>query len=152
MIFCIDFDGTVIEQPKSPGDPAEDMQLRPGAARVLLALRQAGHILVLSSARSNPAHRLDWRLNPLWTSGAVPFDERAWERSQPFWEAAHQLMLKFIDTYLPDVFHAVDEGQQGKVVADVYLDDRGFRMGRRSWAEVEMLYAQTSKEKQRGQS
>lgn len=151
MIICVDFDGTVVEPVKSHGNPDEVLVLRRGAERALRSLKEAGHKLVLSSARSNAAHRINWRLNPLWAEKTVAFDVGRWEKNREYWEAAHELMVRFVEANLPGVFDAVDEGLQGKVVADVYLDDRGFRMGRKSWGEVEMLYGVQRAGDQRGQ-
>lgn len=138
MIIAVDYDGTVVED----GAPLDPPKVRAGAKAALVALRRAGHVLVLFSCRSNAAHRLNWRLNPLWTEAIIPFDEADWERQREIWEAMHQLMIKHVEEELPGVFHVVDQGLQGKPVADVYLDDRAFRMSRRSWPEVAMLYGE----------
>lgn len=147
MIIAVDFDGTVVEAMPYAGmvDPSQ-MRLRPGAKRALTALRVAGHLLVLSSVRSNQANRSDWRLNPLWASGQVAIDVELWAQRREWWEATHQAMLVFVEQQLPGVFNAVDEGVQGKPLADLYLDDLGYRMGPRGWGEVEMLYGPAGNE------
>lgn len=140
MIIAIDFDGTVVEQPMDPCSPDEELCLRPKARAGLLALKDAGHTLVLHSARSNMALRLDWKLNPLWADGVVLFDPDRWAVERDFWEASHRRMEAFVDQQLPGVFDAVDQGMQGKPVADLYLDDRALRMGWGSWDLVAEKY------------
>ena len=145
MIIVVDFDDTVATSDPYPWDEDEALALRPGAAEALRALRAAGHVLLLSSARSNMAHRLDWRLNPLWVSGAVRFDLERWRRQHEagVWEKAHRRMEEFVARELPGVFHAVDQGLQGKPGGDLYLDDKGFRMAHgASWARVAELYGE----------
>lgn len=144
MIISVDFDGVVIDAQE--GAPS----MRAGAREGLLALKRAGHVLILSSCRANMALRADWRLNPLWTSGAVPFVEESWAEGRDHWEAAYQEMLAFVDKELPGVFDAVDPGMQGKVLADFYLDARAFRMGNSGWRDVGMMLGESAVARGRG--
>lgn len=140
MIIAVDFDGTVIERPKDPGDLEEVWVVMPGAREALSALKVAEHTLILTSCRANLACRKDWRLNPLWKSGQVPLDKPYWAEERAQWEAGYRRMVEFVAKELPDVFDAIDDGEQGKVLADLYLDDKGYRIGFGSWAEVAEEY------------
>jgi len=131
--IVVDFDGVVIERTPDPGDPAEDMQLLEDARAGLQALKLAGHVLILSSCRSNTAQRVDWRLNPLWREHVEPFDERRWEATRQLWQAAHERMIAFVGRELPGVFDAIDDGRQGKILADLYIDDKAFRLSWGGW-------------------
>lgn len=144
MIIVVDFDGTVIEPQAEPGEPSEKFILRRGALEALYSLKRASHVLVLFSSRANMAHRIDWRLNPLWANGIVPFDEATWEAGRQYWEEAFQQMVRFVDRELPGLFDAVDGGMQGKPIADLYLDDKAFRMGLRGWRDVAMMYGDST--------
>lgn len=124
MKIAVDFDGTLVDDGHAYDDLVTPLRLMPGAREALQRLREAGHVLVLVSGRANRALRVDWRLNPLWVSGAVPFRADAWAACRSLNEARYQQMLAFVDAELPGLFHAVDDGGQGKVSADVYFDDR----------------------------
>lgn len=124
MIISVDFDGTVVMPPREYDDVRTPLQFVRGARAGLESLKKAEHRLILSSTRANTALRRDWRLNPLWQSGKVPIDLKAWARNQPLHEARYQQMVRFVAVKLPKVFDAIDDGLQGKVLADVYIDDR----------------------------
>lgn len=118
LVIAVDFDGTVVLD--RPGK----LVLRPGAKEGLQALKRAGHVLLLWSARSNRALREDWRLNPLWLTGVLPLRVGAWERERPTHEASYQAMLAFVQTELEGLFDAVDDGVQGKPLCDLFIDDK----------------------------
>lgn len=124
MIVVVDFDGTVVEADASPP------RLLSGAREGLLALRRAGHVLLLCSARANRASLEDPRLDPLVRAGVrrAPTPS-AWERERAWSLARYREMCAFVSRELPGVFHAIDDGMQGKPIADLYLDDRALRMG-----------------------
>jgi phosphoglycolate phosphatase-like HAD superfamily hydrolase len=146
MIIGVDFDGTVIDQNEQFEDSdVEELQLLPDAREGLEALKRAGHILILFSGRANRAHREDWRLNPLWRDGVVPFDEKRWEKNRPIFEARYQAMLEFVARELPGIFDAIDDGQQGKLAdCDLWIDDKSIgRWGYDcSWSDVIQLYGE----------
>lgn len=126
MIIAVDFDGTVIWPMLDYGDVAERLRIQPGARETLTALSRAGHTLILYSARANLALREDWRKNPLWSSGALPFHEARWREALPLHRGRYLQMVEFVGENLPGLFAAIDDGGQGKPMADVFLDDRGF--------------------------
>jgi len=127
VILAVDFDGTCVER-QGP-DPQQPLRLRPGAKRALQALRAAGHVLFLSSSRANRSLREDPHLDPLVTAGARPLDRAAWQRQRAVHEQRYQQMREFVQAQLPGLFAAIDDGRQGKPLADLYLDDRGVRVG-----------------------
>ncbi len=130
MRICIDFDGTVVERDgRLHGDTVTPLKLRLHALKALRALRRAGHVLVLQSSRANLSLRSDPMLDPLIASGAVVFDRAQWQASAKVHEDRYRQMVQFVGLKLPDLFHAIDDGRQGKVVADLYIDDCGVRLG-----------------------
>lgn len=148
MIFAIDFDGTVVSQEHAYDDLESPLVLLPGALQALLSLKRSGHALLLYSARANLALREDWRLNPLWTSGAVPVDLTWWNGHRELALARYQQMLDFCTNELPGVFDAIDDGKQGKPTGvDLFLDDRAFGWDYTGgWEEVELLYGEPEPE------
>lgn len=121
MKIAVDFDNTLVER-----DPP--LRLKPGVLRALLALRTAGHELLLYSARSNRAMRFNPDLDPL-----CPETERRWRealpdperlRVQEVHQKLHADMVAFVNAVLPGVFNAIDDGAQGKPLADLFIDDK----------------------------
>lgn len=140
MIICVDFDGTVVNQVQVD-DLDTPLTFIEGAREALAKLKEAGHVLFLWSARSNLALREDWRLNPLWVTGAVPVDLTWWKKHKPLAEARYQQMVKFVEAELPGIFDAVDDGRQGKpAVADLFVDDRTLGWAYTGWDDVVELY------------
>lgn len=142
MIVCVDFDGTVVDRPPDPGDASESLRVRDDARMGLHALKEAGHTLILSSCRANTAQRVDWRRNPLWRNRLAPFDEVRWAEERGAWEASYRRMVDFVARELPGVFDCVDDGEQGKVLADLYVDDKAFRVGFGGWVAVAESYGE----------
>jgi hypothetical protein len=141
MIIAIDFDGTLVDDDREYNDLSSPLKLLPGARAALYAMRKAGHTLVLVSARANRALRIDWRLNPLWRNGTTPFSQERWEKSRDLNQRRYDQMLAFVDATLRDVFACVDDGAQGKVSADVYIDDRALRYGEyATWSDIQRSY------------
>lgn len=127
MIIAVDFDGVVVKRDSEYDAPLARLELVHGALEGLLALRRADHTLILYSARANRGLREDWRLNPLWASGLVPLSTTAWSRNVALHEARLKQMQDFVKTRLPaGIFAAIDDGNQGKVVADLFIDDNAF--------------------------
>jgi hypothetical protein len=127
MIFCLDFDGTLVEQ--GPYDATTPLVLLPGAREALLSLKAADHLLVLWSARANLALREDPMLDPLVRAGAKRLNRAQWERSKEVHRARYQQMITFVDAELPGIFDAIDDGRAGKLEADLYVDNRALRYG-----------------------
>lgn len=142
MIIAVDFDGTVVERNTEYGDEVEDFELVPFAYQSLMALKNSGHVLILTSCRANIAQRYDWRKNPLWSNRKVPFDENKWREGLVRAQRAYQNMVTFVNDKLSGLFDAIDDGEQGKVIAHLYLDDRAFRITYRSWQEVANAYGE----------
>lgn len=126
MIIAIDFDGTVVKQEHAFDDLATPLELIEGAAEALQSLKRAGHLLLLYSARANAAHRIDPRLSALVRAGKIPLDWEKWQKRKHVVERRYQQMIEFVNTSLPGVFDAIDDGMQGKPSADLYVDDRAF--------------------------
>jgi hypothetical protein len=129
VIISVDFDGTVVRQDRSYGDTTTPLRLMPLAREGLRALKAAGHQLILSSARANLALRLDPELDPLVRAGKKTVRRADWEAAQPTHAARYAQMLAFVTKHLPDSFDAIDDGTCGKLVADIYIDDRATRFG-----------------------
>ncbi len=143
MRLVLDFDGTIVRDDRDYDDTETPLVLQHGAREALRSLARAGHTLILCSGRANKSLRTDWRLNPMWRDGKVPFDVRRWERSQPINEARYQQMLRFVALELPDIFAMVDDGAQGKVSGDVYVDDKGLRYSSSfGWPEIAVAFGE----------
>lgn len=142
MKICITFDGTVVEQDgRRHGDTEAPLRLRVGAKAALKSLRAAGHLLVLSSTRANLSLRVDPMLDPLVSSGTVPFDRGQWQQSKSINEARYQAMRRFVEEQLAGIFHAIDDGRQGRIAADLYIDGKSVRLGHggvgaQTWEDV----------------
>jgi len=144
VIIAVDFDGTVVSQ-EHPYDELETpLTFLPGAQEALLSLKRAGHVLLLYSARSNLALRVDWRRNPVWVARPDLFDRAWWQAHRPLAEARYQQMLDFVQQELPGVFDAIDDGSQGKPTGvGLFLDDRAFGWSYTGgWEEVQYLYGE----------
>lgn len=139
MIFAIEFDGVVVRESYTEEAPV----LLPGARAGLYALKRAGHTLVLTSARSNRALRFNPELNPLGPQFAT--DEARLEFCEHH-QRRYLAMAEFVAAELPDVFDLIDDGAQGKVSADVYLDARsvafGFGVLSNDWVKVGRRYGE----------
>lgn len=145
MIFCIDFDGVVVEEVgRAFADTTTPLRFRPGAAAGLARLKAAGHTLVLWSARCNRALLFTPEHDPLVRAGKRRIDLRRWEAERPIHWARYFQMRRFLDLYLPGVFDVVDDGVQGKPLADVYIDNNCRRFGTApdelDWRAVVDLY------------
>lgn len=138
MFIGVDFDGTVATQ------KGESIQLRKGARDALLSLRDAGHVLLLFSARSNRALRENPDLDPLVRSGFRRVNRAQWEREKPLHQKRYEQMVEFVKKFLPYVFAAIDDGQQGKPDVDLFIDDKVLSLGPdrqfSSWREIADLY------------
>ncbi len=142
MQIAVDFDGTLVSDDREYDDLATSLVFLPGAKAALEALRRAGHVLILFSGRANRALREDWKLNPLWRQDPT-FDVPAWERDKSLNQARYEQMLAFVNLQLPGVFAFVDDGAQGKVSADLFIDDRALRFSFPiGWEEIAVTYGE----------
>ena len=147
MKIAIDFDSTIIEHQERYDDIHGELRLMPGAKEALTAMRDAGHTLILFSARANRALREDWKLNPLWRDGKVRFDVSWWKKNQPINQGRYEQMLRFVEAELPGIFDAIDDGHQGKPMVDRYIDDRALTFMRSglagyTWFELAQTFGE----------
>jgi hypothetical protein len=145
VIVAVDYDGTVVEQDgRRYADLETPPRLMPGAREGLMALKRAGHTLVLWSARANRALLFNPLLAPLVRSGSQRVNQRGWELARRVHVERYRQMVEFVERELPGVFDAVDDGSCGKLEADLYLDDRAVRFGRGAgaltWPELAREY------------
>lgn len=129
MRIALDFDGTLVEDDHAYDDLKTPLRLKPGARDALRALKAAGHVLLLHSARSNRALWEDWQLNPLWRDGLVRFDVTFWERNKELNLARYSQMVTFVERELDGLIDAIDDGRQGKPMVDLFIDDRAIAYG-----------------------
>ena len=119
MTFAIDFDGTIVEwMPFHKRDP---LKLNRYAKEGLTALKEAGHTLILYSCRANR-----WGL---YATDNNDHDLSVFKYRQ---------MVEFVERELPSLFDRIDDGAQGKVIADRYIDDHAVTFGPRgmNWFDV----------------
>lgn len=108
MRICLDLDGVVCEL-KQPGQSYAEVAPLPGAVEKIRALREAGHTIILQTAR----HMKTCQGNPglvLARQGKVTLD----------WLEKHQVPF--------------DEIHFGKPWAHIYIDDNALRF--RNWDEI----------------
>jgi hypothetical protein len=145
VIVCVDFDGTIVVQDGRRYDDVESpLEFVPGAKRALLALKAAGHALVLWSARASLALRHDPAADPLVRAGVRDVNHAAWRASRALNEARYQQMLAFVDAHLPRVFDAIDDGTMGKPLCDLFIDDKAIAFGQHrrglSWLDIQTRF------------
>ncbi len=141
MIIAIDFDNTVVEQDGSYDDLETLLILKPMARPALMALKQAGHILLLYSARANQALVGDYaNVDPLHRAGVVNRNQRA--QSKRLNQARYKQMVDFVSKTLPGIFDAIDDGLQGKPNADLFIDDKAITFGPLGmhWGQIAARY------------
>lgn len=142
MFIAMGFDGVVVrEDDHDFDDVVTPLVFMPGAKAALNSLRRAGHILLLHSERANRSLREDPTLDPLVLSGVRRVDPVVWRHEQPIYQARYEQMRVFCQDHLRGVFHAVDDGEQGKPVVDLFIDRRVF--GYRptdGWLKLASLY------------
>lgn len=139
MIWAIDFDGVVVKDDRVFHDTTTPLQMIDGCRDGLLALKRAGHVLLLYSGRTNRARMYMPEFDPLVRAGFV-----APHHSAELHATHYRQMLDFVERELPGIFDGIDDGRQGKPVADVYLDDRAIRFGSTgaTWLELADLYGE----------
>jgi len=147
MLIAVDFDNTVVEsRGRGYDDVKAPLVFVLGAKAGLASLKAAGHSLLLYSARANRALREDATLDPMVRSSARKVHQKTWDADRVLNQVRYQQMLDFVARELPGVFDAIDDGQQGKPVADLFIDDRGLRLGNgpmaTTWAVVSQVYGE----------
>jgi len=121
VIIAVDFDSTVVVQDgRDYEDLATPLQFLPDAKLGLYALKAAGHVLLLYSARANRALRFDPQLDPLVRAGAKKINMQWWKASAELNQRRYDQMDAFVQQHLPGVFAAIDDGLQGKPSVDMY--------------------------------
>ncbi len=145
MIFAVDFDGTVVRQQGRRYDDLDTpLEFMPGAERALKALKAAGHVLLLWSARASRSLLYDPMLDSLVRAGVRPLDVERWRKSQPIHLARYRQMLTFATERLAGIFDAVDDGAAGKPIVDCIIDNIALRlgdgMGGVGWYVIQEMY------------
>lgn len=140
MLIAVDFDGVVVSvKGRAFSDTSSPLSFMPGAKEGLKALKQAGHKLLLYSARSNRSLLFTPEWDPLVRVGVKRPNEYAWSHGKAIHWARYHQMLRFCATELPGVFDAIDDGMQGKPLADLFIDDRALSMDA-GWPHISLLY------------
>jgi hypothetical protein len=146
MLIAVDFDGTIVSADRPYADVTTPLVLLPGAKEGLQALKRADHTLMLWSARTNRSllYTPDW--DPMVRKGLRKPHLPKWAGTRALNWARYFQMLSFIDTALPGIFDVVDDGLQGKPLADLFIDDRSLRYGFGAdavgWSGIALLYGQ----------
>jgi hypothetical protein len=140
MIIAIDWDGTVVMQDLPYADTTTPPTFVPGAVEGLMALKRAGHKLVLYSARANRSLREDPYLDPLVRAGIRIVDEEAWLTDRVLHQARYDAMVAFVSAALSGVFDVIDDGEQGKPNVDLFIDDRMALALGVNWSMIASVY------------
>jgi len=141
--IAIDWDGTVVSRDRSYADVTTPMEFVPGAKEGLLALKAAGHLLLLWSGRASRALLVDPELDPFVRAGVVEVDRRHWQESRWLHQARYDQMIEFVERELPGVFDAIDDGLAGKPSVDLFIDDKCMAMrGPATWARIARQYGE----------
>lgn len=160
LVFLIDFDGTIVKDDRPYNDvttPLEFIEI-PDEGHVgydaktqraipfttrdaLVRLKDAGHKLVLWSARASPRLTKDPRLDLVWgKQRRPPRDDKDWRARLRVNRARHQQMIQFVNDHLEGIFDAVDDGTiPGKPSFDVLVDDKA--AGGLDWGAILRRYA-----------
>jgi hypothetical protein len=145
--IAIDFDGVIVAHGRYT-DLATPLRFLPGAREGLLALKRAGHQLLLWSGRASLALRKDPRLDPFVRAGQRQVHPD-WRDQARLHEARFQQLLEFVGRELPGAFDAIDDGTlPGKPDVDLFIDDQALRLGHGpaafSWRDIAGMYGQPS--------
>ena len=146
MRIALEFDGTVVREDRPYDDVTTPLKFMQDAREAIAALKAAGHFLIISSGRSSPALLIDPNLNPLVRAGVWNVDPVRWEASRGINQARLAQMIDFVESELAGLIDCIDDGSAGKVSADLYIDNRGLRLGigpgALSWREVALLWGE----------
>jgi hypothetical protein len=141
MIIAVDFDGVIAREDRPYDDVTTPLGFVDGTKIGLRALKNAGHVLILWSARNSPAHCFPW-FSPLIRSGVA--HDASTDATRELHANRWRQMIDFVEHELPGVFDAIDDGYAGKVHADLYIDNRSVAFGRDGvgWAQIASLYGE----------
>lgn len=142
MLVALDFDGVIVRKDRPFADVTTPLQFMPYAREGITSLKNAGHTLLLYSARANRALLFSPEWDPLVRAGVKRPNEMTWAHSRSLYWARYHQMIKFVETELAGLIDAVDDGLQGKPLADLFVDDRAveFGAGAHGWLEIAHLY------------
>lgn len=142
MLIAVDFDGVIVSKERAFSDVTSPLQMQAYAKEGLESLKRAGHTLLLYSARANRALLFTPEHDPLVRAGVKRPNGEAWASSRALHWARYHQMLRFVETQLPGLFDAIDDGLQGKPLADLFVDDRAseFGVGAKGWLELAHIY------------
>lgn len=136
MRIAIDFDDTIVKQNKPYAQTDGKFDFMPGAKVGLYELANAGHRLLLWSARASLHLRKNWRLD-LFRSKPPRSDEEGMKAYYALNEARFVEMVNFVDVQLPGVFFAVCQGNGSKPSVDLFIDDKALHFGGgNGWPEI----------------
>lgn len=114
-VACVDFDGTIVGIDYPNIGP-----IKTGAKEALQLLRKLDYYIIISSCRS-----CAWNWSEYYgDTDFVPAKDRKVFKDMVAWLDANEIPYDFID-----------DGTQGKVSADIYIDDKGIRF-ENNWDEV----------------
>jgi hypothetical protein len=141
-MIAIDFDDTVVEQENAYSDTTTPLRLKPGALEALMSLKMAGHVLILWSGRNNRSRMYQADLDPLVRAGVKR--SASTDKSKKLELDRWKQMVDFCNTHLPGVFDAIDDGQQGKPAANLFIDDKAIAFGANGldWPEIAAIYGE----------
>lgn len=134
MIIAVDFDGTVVCE--QPWDYLGPLRLQPNVQHALYSLKNAGHSLLLYSARANRSLQAEPSLDPMYRAGVISFPRN--RQTAVLAQTRFTAMVDFVERELPGVFDAIDDGRQGKPNADLFIDNRAINFGPfgMDWSEI----------------
>lgn len=144
MIIGIDFDNTIVEQKSAYEDYTTPLVFMQDAKAAVLALKKAGHTLVLWSARASP-NLID---HP--AASGVILDPEFKRPSMSTFAARlkvnrgrYEQMLSFVRKEFPGVFSMVTSD---KHAIQVFIDDKAMRLGPGpsglTWKEIAHMYGE----------
>lgn len=140
MLVAVDFDGVIVRKDRPFADVMTPFQLMPHAKEGLKSLKAAGHTVLLYSARANRTLLYTPEWDPLVRAGVKRPHAATLEQAKGLNWARYQQMIKFVDEQLSGLIDAVDDGLQGKPLADLFIDDRAFGFQANGWLELAHLY------------
>lgn len=133
----------MVTQDHPYNDISTPLEFIEGAREGLLALKRAGHLLLLWSGRASRALLYDPLLDPFVRAGVVQVDRKAWLDAKHLHRARYDQMIAFVERELPGVFDAIDDGMAGKPNVDLFIDDRAIGLrGGATWTRIARQYGE----------